>query len=126
MYSRILFLILAFSPAGGLLALRGYLKAHPPDSTEAGLLGLLHGLRLGVVSVAALPLIYILSYFRAIPFRGNLPYLIITLAGNVLNAFGLLECLRELDGASLLAAFILALIQLLWIWTVFFVLMTAN
>jgi hypothetical protein len=126
MPSTIVFVVLAFVPAGGLFALGTYLKAHPPDSSEEGVRRLVRGLRAGAASAVALPLVYILFYFHPVPLLGNLPYLVITLAGNILNAFGLLECLRELSGASLLAAFILALVQLLWIWTAFSALMAAN
>jgi hypothetical protein len=126
MPSTILFVILTFVPAGGLFAFGTYLKAHPPDTSEEGVRRLLRGLRAGAASAAALPLVYILSYFHPFPVLGNLPYLAITLAGNILNAFGLLECLRKVTGASLVAASILGLIQLLWIWTAFSVLMRAN
>lgn len=119
-------LIFAFVPAGVLYALRAYFRAHPPDSSEVGFRGLQRGLRLGAVSGVALPLVCILLFFRPVGYRGNLLYLVCALAGNIVNFAGLIDCLREVSGESLVSAFLLIFIQLLWVWYAFMALMVAN
>jgi hypothetical protein len=50
-------------------------------------------------------------------FPAKLLFLVLAVAGNGVNLFAILECLRERGGASLLVAFLLALLQLGWMWT---------
>jgi hypothetical protein len=123
---KIPFLVFAFVPAGAMFALRAYLKAHPPDSSEVGIRGLQRGLKIGAVSATAIPLVYILFYFRPINVLGTVPYLVCAVAGNIVNLAGLVDCLRELSGESLFAALLLVPTQLLWMWYAFTVLMAAN
>ena len=122
---KIFLVALAFGPAATLLALRAYFKTHPPDSSEAGIRGLRRGLKLGAASATALPLAYILLYFRPVTL-GTLPYLVCALAGNIVNLCGLVDCFRELSGESLFAALLLIFTQLLWMWYGFSALMGAN
>jgi hypothetical protein len=122
---KIFLVVFAFAPAATLLALRAYFKAHPPDSSEAGIRGLRRGLKLGAASATALPVAYILLYFRPVNL-GTLPYLVCALAGNIVNLCGLVDCLREFSGESLFAALLLIFSQLLWMWYVFSALMAAN
>lgn len=109
-----------------VFALRAYLKAHPPDSSEAGIQGLQRGLKLGLASSTALPLYYIVANFHPPGFLGNLPYFVSAVAGNGVNLAGIIYCLSELSGESLFAAFLLMLLQLLWMWTALVSLMAGN
>jgi hypothetical protein len=122
----ILIIVVAFAPAGVFFALRAYLKVHPPDSSEAGIRGLQRGLKLGVASLTALPLFYIVIYLHPPGFLGNLPYFVSAVAGNGVNLAGIIYCLSELSGESLFAAFLLLLVQLLWMWTALGALMAGN
>lgn len=122
---KIFLVVFAFIPAATLLGLRAYFKAHPPDSSEAGIRGLRRGLKLGAASATALPVAYILLNFRPVNL-GNLPYLVCALAGNIVNLCGLVDCLRELSGESLFAALLLIFTQLLWMWYGFSALMGAH
>jgi hypothetical protein len=122
----ILMIVVAFAPAGVIFALRAYLKSHPPDSSEAGIRGLQRGLKLGVASSTALPLFYIVIYFHPPGFLGILPYFLCAVAGNSVNLAGVIYCLSELSGQSLVAALLLIFIQLLWMWTALGSLMAGN
>jgi hypothetical protein len=122
---KIFLVVFAFVPAAALLALRAYFKAHPPDSSEAGIRGLQRGLKIGAASATALPVAYILLYFRPVNW-GNLPYIVFAFVGNIVNLAGLVDCLREFSGESLFAALFLTFTQLLWMWYVFSALMAAN
>jgi hypothetical protein len=123
----------AFVPAAVLLVLRIYFKAHPPDSSEAGVKGLQRGLKIGVVSALVLPLAYALAFyfeFRFGELRSSpgmrLILLVCALAGNSFNALGIRDCVRELSGESIVSGLLLAPIQLLWMWYLFSVLMMSN
>lgn len=118
--------LFALLPAAVLFASRTYLKAHPPDPSDAGFRFLLRGLGLGSASAAALPLVYVLSYFYPTSALGNAPYVVFALAGNIANFVGVLDCLRERGGPNLVAASLLLLTQILWLWTAFSALMAAN
>jgi hypothetical protein len=101
------------------------LESLPPDSSEAGIRGLQQGLKLGGAASTTLPLVFILAYFT-LDSLGNLPYFVCAVAGNGVNLAGLIYCLRELSGESLFAAFLLILMQLLWMWTALGSLMAGN
>jgi hypothetical protein len=122
---RIFLLVLAFAPAGALLALKAYFKSYPPDSSDTAVRGLRRGLKIGTASATALAVAYILLYFRPVHW-GNLPYLVCAFVGNIVNLAGLIDCLREFSGESLFAALLLIFTQLLWMWFVFSALMVAN
>jgi hypothetical protein len=121
-------LLYAFVPAALFLALRTYFTARPPDSSEAGVKGLQRGLKIGVASAAVLPLAYALpNYFRLDRLPGvQLVFLVFALAGNLFNALGIRECVRELSGESLVSALLLVPVQLVWMWYLFSVLMMSN
>jgi hypothetical protein len=117
---------LAFVPAGGYLALRAFLRAYPFASGEVTIQFLLRGLKVGAISAAALPTYYILgvslmesSLLPPHHFLAKLLFLVLAAAGNGVNLFAIFDCLRERGGASLLVAFLLALLQLCWMWTGF-------
>lgn len=118
--------LIAFAPAAFILGFRSYLRTHPPDSTEVGVRGLQRGLAIGAVSAVFVALLYILAVLHPIPLRGNLPYCLCALVGNILNLVALTDCLAELSGQSLFAAILLSCVQLAWVWYGFAALMSAN
>ena len=123
----VLILIGAFAPAALLLALRIYFKSHPPDSSEAGARGLQRGLKLGAISAAVLPLLFILANFRPISGgEANIPYVICAFAGNAINLAAITDCLRERSGESLFAALLVLGVQLVWLFYLFAALMSAR
>jgi hypothetical protein len=129
MKTSIGFLILvgAFVPAALLLALRIYFNSHPPDSSEAGARDLQRGLKLGAISAAALPLLFILANFRPISAGwANIPYVICAFAGNALNLTAITDCLRERSGESLFAALLVLGVQLVWLFCLFAAFMSAR
>jgi hypothetical protein len=107
--------LLAFIPAGIIFGFRAYLKAHPPDSSAVGIRRLYLGLKLGTISAAALPLSWGLLVLSRPVRLGNILDVLCALTGNILNFVGLIYCLRVLSGESLVSAFLLIFIQLLWI-----------
>ena len=120
----LLALPLAFVPAAGFLALRAFLRAYPSASGEVTIQFVLRGLKLGAISAAALPTYYILgvsltesSLLPPRHFLAKLLFLVLAAAGNGVNLFAIFDCLRERGGASLLVTFLLALLQLCWMWT---------
>jgi hypothetical protein len=109
--------VLAYMPAALLLAMRAYVKAHPSTS-EHGDNRLGRGLTLGFISALSLPTIMIGYSFAnlQIPiFSARILLLTIAAAGNVLNFYGVRDCLQERNGRNLLVAGVLLLIQLLWL-----------
>jgi hypothetical protein len=107
---------IAVALSGALFWMTHYVKSHPPDTTEAGLLHLQRGLQLGKISSAALLVLYVLMY-RFAPVNLGLvwPVILITLAGNALNLVSLIDCLRELNAEVLVAALLVLLCQVLWV-----------
>jgi hypothetical protein len=106
----------ALAVTGVFVAMRIYLKSHPPDVTTMGVLSLQRALLLGAVSSAAVLLLYIIMFYFPPVFQSrNLPLVLCAFAGNILNLAALADCLRELSGESLFAACFILLNQLLWI-----------
>jgi hypothetical protein len=54
-------------------------------------------------------------YFPPVSPARNLPLVLVAFVGNILNLVAIVDCLRELSGESLFAAFVVLLNQLLWI-----------
>jgi hypothetical protein len=113
-------LVIACAPTGAIFALRAYLKFHPPDSSEEGIRSLQRGLGLGAASSAAILLLVILNflflaYCRPIPPLTRTLGVLFALVATGVNLAGLIDCLRELSGQSLIAALLIILTQLLWI-----------
>ncbi len=106
----------AFIVTGVLVALRVYLKSHPPDVTPTDVLSLQRALRLGAISSTAVLLLYtIMFYFSPVFQSRNLPLVLCAFAGSILNLAALVDSLREISGESLFAACFIVLNQLLWI-----------
>jgi hypothetical protein len=83
-------------------------------------------LKLGVMSPLLLVGNYICVYFHPLKWLGNLPYLIIALVGNVLNAVGVFACVRQPRGPTWLMAFFLVLLQVAWLWALLAAFLAAN
>ena len=93
-----------------------YIRSHPPDASVRGVLWLRRGLRLGTVSSTAVLLLYLMMlYFPPVSPSLFWPLTLCALAGNILNLVSLVSCLRELNGKSLFAGFLILLSQMLWI-----------
>jgi hypothetical protein len=106
----------AFAVTGVLVALRVYVKSHPPDVTTVGVLSLQRALLLGAISSTAVLLLYIIEFYFPLVFRSrNLPLFLCAFAGNILNLVALVDCFRELSGECLFAACFILLNQVLWI-----------
>jgi hypothetical protein len=107
-----------------LLAL--YLRLRPPDLSTAGKNSLNRGLILGAISAAGLLLSYVAMYRFPLVGPGiSFPFLVVAIAGNILNMTGEVKCLQELSGETLFAALLLALTQILWIFCALHI-MTAD
>jgi hypothetical protein len=107
---------IAFVVTAAILALGVHAKSYSPNGSVAGVRGLRRGLRLGAVSSTAILLLYIIMfYFPPVSPARNLPLVLCALVGNILNLAAVVDCLRELNGESLFAAFVVLLNQLLWI-----------
>jgi hypothetical protein len=109
-------LIVALVVMLAIVAMGTYIKSHPPDASELGVQRLRIGLRLGMLSSAAILLMFlVLAYFPAVHRIPNLPFALFGVAGNIVNLMGIVECLREVNGEALFAALLLVFSQLLWI-----------
>jgi hypothetical protein len=105
-------LVIACVPTGAIFALRAYLKFHPPDSSEEGIRYLQRGLGLGAASSTAVLLLFILNFLflahcRPIPFPPKGLDVLFALVATGVNLAGLIDCLRELSGQSLIAALLI-------------------
>jgi hypothetical protein len=118
--------LLAFVPAVVLFAARAYLKTHPPDTSEYGIRTLLRGLAFGVASTFALPLIYIVHDFQLVRYTGNLPDIVFSFAGNIINFIAAFECAYKRTGPGLGVALFLVIVQLMWVWSLFGAFTMAN
>jgi hypothetical protein len=99
-----------------IFALGVHVKYHAPNASVSGVRGLRRGLRLGAVSAMAILLLYIIMfYFPPVSPARNLPLVLVAFVGNILNLVAIVNCLRELTGESIFAAFVVLLNQLLWI-----------
>jgi hypothetical protein len=93
-----------------------YVKSHPPEGSQKGILWLRRGLRVAAVSsTAILSLFIVMFYFPPVSPSLVWPLMLSAFAGNILNLVSLVYCLRELNGESLCAAFLVLLDQFLWI-----------
>jgi hypothetical protein len=99
-----------------IFALGVHAKSYAPGGSAAGVRGLRRGLRLGAVSSTAILLLYVIMfYFPPVSPARNLPLVLCAFVGNILNLAAVVDCLRELSGEGLFAAFVVLLSQLLWI-----------
>jgi hypothetical protein len=109
-------LIIAFIVTAAIFVMGTDIKFHPPDASELGVRRLRIGLRLGMVSSAAIFLMFLaLAY---IPVAQHIPRLLFPLfgvAGNIVNLMGIVDCLREVNGEALFTVLLLVFSQLLWI-----------
>ena len=106
----------AFIVTVAIFALGVHVKSHAPNASVTSVGGLRRGLRLGAVSATAILLLYIIMfYFPPVSPARNLPLVLCAFVGNILNLAAVVDCLRELGGESLFAAFVVLLNQLLWI-----------
>jgi hypothetical protein len=109
-------IVVAFVVMVAIVVMRTYIKSHPPDASELGVRRLQIGLRLGMLSSAAILLTFlVLAYFPAVHYIPNLPFALFGVAGNIVNLMGIVDCLREVNGEALFAALLLVFSQLLWI-----------
>jgi hypothetical protein len=95
-------LVIACVPTGAIFALRAYLKFHPPDSSEEGIRYLQRGLGLLFI----LNFLF-LAHCRPIPFPPKGLDVLFALVATGVNLAGLIDCLRELSGQSLIAALLI-------------------
>jgi hypothetical protein len=108
--------IVAFVVTVAIVAMGTYIKSHPPDASELGFQRHRTGLRLGMVSSAAILLMFlILAYVPAAQHLPKLPFALFGVAGNIVNLMGIVDCLREVNGEALFAALLLVFSELLWI-----------
>ena len=104
---------IAFVVTVTIFALGLYVKSHAPAQ---GVRPLQRGIRLAAVSSTAVLLLYIIMfYFPPVSRSRNLPLVLCAVVGNILNLAALVDCLREVGGESLFAAFFILLNQLLWV-----------
>jgi hypothetical protein len=107
---------ITFAVTVAIFALGIHAKSYAPNASVAGVRGLRRGLRLGGVPSTAVLLLYVIMfYFPPVSSARNLPLVLCAFVGNILNLAAVVDCLREFNGESLFAAFVVLLNQLLWI-----------
>jgi hypothetical protein len=108
--------VVALALTATLSGLGFFLKSHPPELSAGGVLSLRRGILVGMASSSAVSAVFIAILIWP-PVAPSLfwPLALCAAAGNLLNLVALIFCLREVIGESIFTAFILLLIQALWI-----------
>jgi hypothetical protein len=109
-------IVVALVVMAAIVAMGTYIKSRPPDASQLGVRRLQIGLRLGMLSSAAILLTFlVLDYFPVLHHIPNLSFALFAVAGNIVNLMAIVDCLREVNGEAFFAALLLVFRQLLWI-----------
>jgi len=109
-------IVVTFVVMAAIVVMGTYIKSHPSDASELGVRRLQIGLRLGMLSSAAILLTFlVLAYFPVLHHIPNLSLALFAVAGNIVNLMAIVDCLREVNGEAFFAALLLVFRQLLWI-----------